>query len=320
MPVHFAGVLLGSLDFLLTAVVVDRCRGRVTLVRHLRLRKTRALSEFDHLAIHHHHGSAVDDEGFCLSLCGAGGLWNLLAFRNYLDIRRAAETIASFVGFDIQDEVFGPRTFYRRPVEDILPESGAYNDPLMQTSFENDKAIADRLFHEPDSTADRLQIDHDENPRRSALIAICLFLIAGMMAVFAFSFRAQSPFLTIGAAGAFASAVLLVLNRRKGLIFVRGANSCFQWRIFKNSRFVQQISLDHYSEVTIHPEMRFYDDDDSNPYRESDGPNLYYVICLDGESVPLEIRVASDQTAARKLAARVANFVDFELCDFTKAS
>jgi hypothetical protein len=307
---HAAGAIWDSLDLLLNGVEVDRGRNRVTVIRHLKGRRSRPLSDFEQLQI-----DRIDDGHYSLSLVGPSGPFKLLTFRRYLDSRHSAERIATYLGCDIRDEALGPRILSRR--SDAEERGNDWED----SSADSSEAGADESFalllHGSENNADVLRIDHDEDPGGSAILAIALLLSSAAGIVMAWLFRTLFPALAIAAAAGVAGAVLLILYRRRGVILVRDADWCIAWRFFKTPRFARRVPLSRYREVVLHAEKRIRDSADVNPYAERDEGKLSYAICLDGQTEPLEIRLASDLAPARKLAASVANFVGLEFRDFT---
>jgi hypothetical protein len=313
LSLHAAAAVWDSLDLMLNGVEIDRGRNRVTVIRHLKGRRSRPLSDFEQLVI-----DRVDDGHYSLSLVGPSGPFNLLTFRQYLDTRHSAERIATYLGCDIRDEALGPRILSRRSQAAELPS----NDWDEDSSADSLAAGADESFalllHGSENHADVLRIDHDEDSGRSAMIAIALLLSSAAAVVIAYLFRTLIPASAIAAAASVAGAVLLILYRRRGVIFVRDAACCIAWRFFKTGHFARRLPLSRYREVVLHAEERFRDSEDVNPYAERDEGKLSYAICLDGQTEPLEIRLASDLASARKLAASVANFVGLEFRDFTE--
>jgi hypothetical protein len=308
-----AAAVWDSLDLMLNGVEFDPSRNKVTVVRHLKLRQSRPLSDFEQLLI-----DRVDEGRYSLSLVGPSHRFDLLRFRSYLDTRRSAERIATYLGFDIRDEALGPRILVRR----LSAEELRSNDRDEEASADTFAAGADETLalplHDSEDNADILRIDHDEDPGKSAMFAIALLLLSAMVVAVAYLFQALNPFSAIAAAASVAGAILLVLDRRRGVIFIRDAEWCIAWRFFKTRRFARQLALSQYSEVILHGEQRFRDSEDVNPYAERDEAKLYYVLCLDGQAEPLEIRLASELAPARKLAGSVARFAGLEFRDFTK--
>jgi hypothetical protein len=301
-----------SLDLMLNGVEIDRRRDQVTVVRHLRGRRSRPLSDFEQLLI-----QRVEQRRYSLSLVGPSNPFDLLTFRTYLDARRSAERIAAYLGFDIRDEALGPRILSRRShAEEQNAGNGNEDDSAGSSEARIEETLAVAL-HDSEHNADVLRLDHDEDPSKSAMVAIALILLSVVVIGGAYLFQAVLPFSAVIAAVTVAGAVLLILYRRRGVIFVRHADWCVAWRFFRTARFAQQLSLGRYREVVLHAEERVQDGEDANPYAERNEGKLSYAICLDGRTEPLEIRLASDQASARKLAAKVARFVDLEFRDFT---
>jgi hypothetical protein len=309
-----AAAVWDSLDLMLNGVEIDRGRNRVTVVRHLRPRQSRPLSDFEQLLI-----DRIDEDHYSLSLVGPSNRFDLLRFRSYLDTRRSAERIATYLGFDIRDEALGPRVLVRRlPAEELRTNDGDEEASADPFAAETDETLA-LLLHDSENHADVLRIDHDEDPGKSAMLAIALLLLSALGVAFAYLFRAPIPVISaIVAAASVAGAVLMILDRRRGVILIRDANWFIAWRFFKTRRFARQLPLSRYREVILHAEQRFRDSEDVNPYAERGEARLSYAICLDGQTEPLEIRLASDLASARKLAASVAKFANLEFRDFTK--
>jgi hypothetical protein len=308
-----AAAVWDSLDLMLNGVEIDRGRNRVTVVRHLKPRQSRPLSDFEQLVI-----DRVDEGHYSLSLVGPSKRFDLLRFRSYLDTRRSAERIASYLSFDIRDEALGPRILSRRShAEELRSNDGDEEESADTLAAEANETVA-LLLHDSENHADILRIDHDEDPGKSARIAIALLLLSAMAVVVAYLFLAPNPFSAIVAAAGMAGAILVILDRRRGVVLIRDAEWCIAWRFFKSRRFARQLPLSRYREVVLHAEQRFRDSEDVNPYAERDEARLYYAICLDGQTEPLEIRLASDLASARKLAASVARFAGLEFRDFTK--
>jgi hypothetical protein len=309
---HAATAVWDSLDLLLDGVEIDRGRNRVTVIRHMRGRQSRPLSDFEHLLI-----DRINEGHYTLSLVGSSEPFDLLAFRRYLDTRHSAERIATYLGCDIRDEALGPRILSRRSQAEKPPA----NDSEERSSERalgagTDETVA-LLLHHSENEADVLRIDYDGDPRKTAMIAIPLLLSAAAGVVFAYLFQAMMPALAIAAAASMAVAILLLLYRRRGVIFVRDADWCIAWRFFRSRHFARQLPLSRYREVILHAEERVRGED-VNPYAERDEGTLSYAVCLDGQAELLEIRLASDIASARKLAARVAKFVGLEFRDFTR--
>ena len=81
----------------------------MTVVHHLKLRRSRPLSDFEQLLI-----DRVDEGHYSLSVVGPSGPFSLLTFRSYLDTRRSAEPIATHLSCDIRDEALGSRILSRQ--------------------------------------------------------------------------------------------------------------------------------------------------------------------------------------------------------------
>jgi hypothetical protein len=313
MSFHAIVAVWDSLDFLLNGVEIDRGHNRVTVIRHVRGRQSRRLSDFEQLLI-----DRIDDGHYSLSLVGPSGAFHLLPFRTYFDTRHTAERIATYLDFDIRDEALGPRILVRRSrAEELRGNDWDEHSSGDALAPEADETVA-LLVRRTENHADVLRIDHDEDPGKSAMIAMALVLLSSATVVVAWLFQALIPVSALVAALSVAGAILWVLYRRRGVIFVRDANSLIAWRFFKTSRFTQLFPLSQYREVVLHAEERFRDSEDVNPYADRAEGTLSYAICLDGQTEPLEIRLASDLTSARKLAASVANFLGLEFRDFTK--
>ncbi len=311
MSFHAILAVWDSLEFLLDGVEIDRGRNRVTVIRHLKGRRSRPLSDFAQLLI-----DRIDEGHYTLSLAGPSGAFHLLPFRTYFDTRHTAERIATHVGFDIRDEALGPRILIRRQRVEVSGYRDEHSAEHALPAGANETAAL--LVRRSESHADMLRIDHDEDPRKSAMIAIALAVLSATMVAVAWFFQALMPVAAIAAAISVAGTTLWILYRRRGVIFVRDADWFIAWRFLRTTRFTQLLPLSDYSEVILHAEERFRDNEDVNPYADRSEGTLSYAICLDGQTEPLEIRLASDLTQARKLAASVANFVALEFRDFTK--
>jgi hypothetical protein len=308
-----ASAVWDSLDLMLNGVEIDRGRNRVTVVRHLKPRQSRPLSDFEQLLI-----DRIDEGHYSLSLVGPSNRFDLLRFRCYLDTRRSAERIATYLGFDIRDEALGPRILSRRShAEEPRSNDGDEEESADPLAAETDETLS-LLLHDSENNADVLRVDHDEDPGKSAMLAIALLLLSAMAVAVAYLFQALNPFSAIAAAASVAGVILVILDRRRGVILIRDAEWCIAWHFFKTRRFARQLSLIRYNEVILHAEQRFRDSEDVNPYAERDEAKLYYVLCLDGQTEPLEIRLASELASARKLAGSVARFAGLEFRDFTK--
>jgi len=313
MSFHAILAVWDSLEFLLDGVEIDRGRNRVTVIRHVRGRHSRPLSDFEQVLI-----DRIDEGHYSLSLAGPSGTFPLLPFRTYFDTRHTAERIATYLGFDIRDEALGPRILIRRPRSEELGANDWDEHSAGNALAAGANETAALLVRRSENHADVLRIDHDEDPGKSAMIAIALVLLSAATVVLAWLFQALIPVSAVLAALSVAGAILWILYRRRGVIFVRDADWFIAWRFFKTARFTQLLPLTQYGEVVLLAEERFRDNEDVNPYADRAEGTLSYAICLDGQTEPLEIRLASDLTSARKLAASVANFVALEFRDFTE--
>lgn len=311
--IHYMTAIWDSLDLMLNGVDIDRARNRVTVVRHMKGRVSRPLSDFEQLLIERR-----DDGHYSLSLVGPSGPFELLTFRRYLDTRRSAERITTYLDFDIRDEALGPRILSRR--SDLAEQRAKDREEssLADASAAETEETLASLLGGSANRADVLRIDHEENPGKSAISSMTWLVGSASIAVVAaWLVPGLIPLAAIFVAGSAAGALLLFLYSRRGVILVRDAEWFVAWRFFRISRFAEQLPRDRYTEVVLHAEQRFRGED-VNPYAERDEGELSYAISLDGRTEPLEIRLASDLASARKLGASVAKFAGLEFCDFTK--
>jgi hypothetical protein len=247
MSFHAILAVWDSLDFLLDGVEIDRGHNRVTVIRHLKGRHSRTLSDFAQLLI-----DRIDEGHYTLSLAGPSGAFPLLPFRTYSDTRHTAERIATYVGFDIRDEALGSRILIRRP---RAGESGDWDEQSAEHALPaGANETAALLVRRSENHADVLRIDHDEDPGKSAMIAVALVLLSAATVVAAWLFQALIPVSAVVAAVGVAEAILWILYRRRGVIFIRDADWFIAWRFFKTSRFTQLVPLSQYSEVVLHAE------------------------------------------------------------------